>query len=133
MTITDFEELEEAVIQQQLSVGASEEEIVFPDTLNVTASPAEDTLTYDGAAKEASVFGTISGVTGIFYSFLTKCLILHGYRLFKCCFKCSEQCSQKTPNGRTRKSMNWRMHSPELSAGCDETDRMWEIIVRYFV
>lgn len=64
MTITDFEELEEAVIQQQLSVGASEEEIVFPDTLNVTASPAEDTLTYDGAAKEASVFGTISGVTG---------------------------------------------------------------------
>ena len=45
-----------------------------------------------------------------FYTFLTKCLISHGYRLFKCCFKCSEQCFQITLNFQTKKSMNWRMH-----------------------
>ena len=45
-----------------------------------------------------------------FYTFLTKCLISHGYRLFKYCFKCSEQCFQITLNFQTKKSMNWRMH-----------------------
>ena len=45
-----------------------------------------------------------------FYTFLTKCLISHGYRLFKCCFKCSGQCFQITLNFQTKKSMNWRMH-----------------------
>ena len=45
-----------------------------------------------------------------FYTFLTKCLISHGYRLFKCCSKCSEQCFQITLNFQTKKSMNWRMH-----------------------
>ena len=28
----------------------------------------------------------------LFYTFQMKCPISHGYRLFKCCFKCSEQC-----------------------------------------
>ena len=37
-----------------------------------------------------------------FYTFLTKCLISHGYRLFKCCFKCSEQCFQITLNFQTK-------------------------------
>lgn len=46
----------------------------------------------------------------LFYTFLTKCLISHGYRLFKCCSKCSEQCFQITLNFQTKKSMNWRMH-----------------------
>ena len=45
-----------------------------------------------------------------FYTFLTKCLISHGYRLFKCCFKCSGQCFQITLNFQTKKTMNWRMH-----------------------
>ena len=30
----------------------------------------------------------------LFYTFQMKCPISHGYRLFKCCFKCSEQCFQ---------------------------------------
>ena len=38
-----------------------------------------------------------------FYTFLTKCLISHGYRLFKYCFKCSEQCFQITLNFQTKK------------------------------
>ena len=45
-----------------------------------------------------------------FYTFLTKCLISHGYRLFKCCFKYSEQCFQITPNFQTKKSTNWWIH-----------------------
>ena len=45
-----------------------------------------------------------------FYTFQMKCLISHGYRLFKCCSKCSEQCFQITLNFQTKKSMNWRMH-----------------------
>ena len=46
----------------------------------------------------------------LFYTFLTKCLISHGYRLFKCCFKCSEQCFQITLNFQMKKSLNWQMH-----------------------
>lgn len=34
----------------------------------------------------------------LFYTFQMKCSISHGYRLFKCCFKCSGQCFQTTPN-----------------------------------
>ena len=46
----------------------------------------------------------------LFYTFQMKCPISHGYRHFKCCFKCSEQCFQITLNLQTKKSMNWRMH-----------------------
>lgn len=46
----------------------------------------------------------ITGHLGsFFYTFLTKCLISHGYRLFKCCSKCSEQCFQITLNFQTKK------------------------------
>ena len=45
-----------------------------------------------------------------FYIFLMRCLISHGYRLFKCCFKCSGRCLQKIPSYQMRKSANWWMH-----------------------
>ena len=46
----------------------------------------------------------------LFYTFQMKCPISHGYRHFKCCFKCSEQCLRKIPNCQKRKSANWWMH-----------------------
>ena len=68
-----------------------------------------------------------------FYTFLTKCLISHGYRLFKCCFKCSEQCFQITLNFQTKKSMNWRMHlwctsydDENTTAGCIKSEH-WQL------
>ena len=68
-----------------------------------------------------------------FYTFLTKCLISHGYRLFKCCFKCSEQCFQITLNFQTKKSMNWRMHlwctsydDENTTAGCIKAEH-WQL------
>lgn len=42
----------------------------------------------------------------LFYTFQMKCPISHGYRLFKCCFKCSGQCFQTTPNFQIKKSTN---------------------------
>ena len=42
----------------------------------------------------------------LFYTFQMKCSISHGYRLFKCCFKCSGQCFQTTPNFQIKKSTN---------------------------
>ncbi len=69
----------------------------------------------------------------LFYTFLTKCLISHGYRLFKCCFKCSEQCFQITLNFQTKKSMNWRMHlwmhfllDENTTAGCIKAE-YWQL------
>ena len=68
-----------------------------------------------------------------FYTFLTKCLISHGYRLFKCCFKCSGQCFQITLNFQTKKSMNWRMHlwctsydDENTTAGCIKAEH-WQL------
>ena len=68
-----------------------------------------------------------------FYTFLTKCLISHGYRFFKCCFKCSEQCFQITLNFQTKKSMNWRMHlwctsydDENTTAGCIKAEH-WQL------
>ena len=53
----------------------------------------------------------ITGHLGsFFYIFLTKCLISHGYKLFKCCPKCSDPCLRKTPNYWMKKSLNWWMH-----------------------
>ena len=46
----------------------------------------------------------------LFYTFLTKCLTLHGYRHFKCCFKCSEPCLATTLNCLKKKSMIWLIH-----------------------
>lgn len=46
----------------------------------------------------------------LFYTFQMKCPISHGYRLFKCCFKCSGQCFQTTPNFQIKKSTNWWTH-----------------------
>ena len=45
-----------------------------------------------------------------FYTFLTKCLISHGYRLSKCCSKCSDPCLRKAPSYQMKKSLNWWMH-----------------------
>ena len=45
----------------------------------------------------------------LFYTFQMKCPISHGYRHFKCCFKCSEQCLRKIPSCQMRKSANWWM------------------------
>ena len=68
-----------------------------------------------------------------FYTFLTKCLISHGYRLFKYCFKCSEQCFQITLNFQTKKSMNWRVHlwctsydDENTTAGCIKAEH-WQL------
>lgn len=55
MTITDFEELEEDVMQQLLPVGASEEEIIFPDTLNVTVSVSDTQEEKDTTDNEEDV------------------------------------------------------------------------------
>lgn len=43
----------------------------------------------------------------LFLYFLTKCLISHGYRHFKCCFKCSEPCLVTTQNCPKIKLTNW--------------------------
>lgn len=45
-----------------------------------------------------------------FYTFLTKCLTSHGYRHFKCCFKCSEPCLETILNCLRKKSMIWLIH-----------------------
>ena len=46
----------------------------------------------------------------LFYTFLTKCLTSHGYRHFKCCFKCSEPYLATTLNCPKKKSMIWLIH-----------------------
>lgn len=43
VTITGFAGLEENITNQQLAIGAGEEEIVFPDTLDVTVSASDET------------------------------------------------------------------------------------------
>ena len=43
----------------------------------------------------------------LFYTFQMKCPISHGYRHFKCCFKCSEQYFLILLSCQKRKSMNW--------------------------
>ena len=46
----------------------------------------------------------IDPCASFFYTFQMKCLISHGYRLFKCYFKCSGQCFQITPSFQMKKS-----------------------------
>ena len=46
----------------------------------------------------------------LFLYFQMKWLTSRGYRLFKCCFKCSEPCLQITLSYLMRKSMNWWRH-----------------------
>lgn len=42
----------------------------------------------------------------LFYTFLMKCLISHGFRLFSCCCKCSDLCLQILLTWQMKKSIN---------------------------
>lgn len=54
MTITGFADLEESITNQQLAIGAGEEEIVFPDTLDVTVSVSVSDETSETEENETS-------------------------------------------------------------------------------
>ena len=66
---------------------------------------------YEVCCHWKAVNPMITGHLGsYFYTFLTKCLISHGYRLSKCCSKCSDPCLRKAPSYQMKKSLNWWMH-----------------------
>lgn len=52
VTITGFADLEESVTNQQLAIGAGEDEIVFPDTLDVTVAVSASEETSDTEMEE---------------------------------------------------------------------------------
>ena len=82
--------------------------LVKPVPVAVKMKPdAEMEPPYDGAKKMILVDDVDNRQ---FLCELVESMWEHGYRLFKCCFKCSEQCLRITPSCLMKKSTNWRRH-----------------------
>ena len=76
------------------------------ETVSLNLSKECNSLSYDAMTAHTAVVFTrymmlslesresmiIDPCASFFYTFQMKCLISHGYRLFKCYFKCSGQC-----------------------------------------